>query len=355
MKINQLLLAMRHPAAVPLPFEGELPSLSGATAWLNSPPLSADDLRGKVVIIDFWTYTCINWLRTLPYVRAWAEKYQDHGLVVIGVHTPEFSFEHDIENVRRAARDMRVSYPIAIDNDYAIWSAFANHYWPALYFVDAQGQLRHHLHDTGGEDMSEGFFSRGFRGRREMREISGRLPPGQYLERGFPVLSAGPTPHTPLANWDFSLVGEIDQPKRWHWDGFRALPHETITKDIHCVTKWSKLDTHWEGVSLDTLLAQVTTAVSYVIAFSDGGYTTNLPLDEVLNGQAWIVDTYEGQPLEPQHGGPARLLVPHLYFWKSAKWVRGLRLVEHDEPGFWESLGYHNHGDPWKGERYWND
>jgi thiol-disulfide isomerase/thioredoxin len=155
MKINQLLLSMRHPAAVQLPFEGELPSLRGATAWLNSPPLPTDDLRGKVVLIDFWTYTCINWLRTLPYVRAWAEKYQDHGLVVIGVHTPEFSFEHNIENVRRAARDMRVSYPIAIDNDYAIWSAFANHYWPALYFVDAQGQLRHHHFGEGEYEQSE--------------------------------------------------------------------------------------------------------------------------------------------------------------------------------------------------------
>src|SRR5258708_25149136 len=119
-KKTQPLLAQRPAAGVPLPFEGELPSLSGATAWLNSPPLSADDLQGKVVLIDFWTYTCINWLRTLPYVRAWAEKYRDQGVVVIGVHTPEFSFEHDLENVRRAAQDMRVAYPIAIDNDYAI-------------------------------------------------------------------------------------------------------------------------------------------------------------------------------------------------------------------------------------------
>jgi len=155
MKINQLLLATRHPAAVPLPFEGELPSLSGATAWLNSPPLSADDLQGKVVLIDFWTYTCINWLRTLPYVRAWAEKYRDQGVVVIGVHTPEFSFEHDLENVRRAAQDMRVAYPIAIDNDYAIWSAFNNHYWPALYIVDAQGRMRYHQFGESAYEQSE--------------------------------------------------------------------------------------------------------------------------------------------------------------------------------------------------------
>jgi thiol-disulfide isomerase/thioredoxin len=155
MKINQLLLAARHPAAVPLPIEGELPSLGGATAWLNSPPLSAADLRGNVVLIDFWTYTCINWLRTLPYVRTWAEKYREHGVVVIGVHTPEFSFEHDLENVRRAAKDMRVSYPIAIDNDYAIWNAFENHYWPALYLVDAQGRLRAHHFGEGAYEQSE--------------------------------------------------------------------------------------------------------------------------------------------------------------------------------------------------------
>jgi thiol-disulfide isomerase/thioredoxin len=155
MKANQLLLAARHPAAVPLPIEGEMPSLGGATAWLNSPPLSAADLRGKVVLIDFWTYTCINWLRTLPYVRAWADKYRDHGVVVIGVHSPEFPFEHDLENVRQAAKDMRVAYPIAIDNDYAIWSAFNNHYWPALYLVDAQGRIRSHQFGEGPYEQSE--------------------------------------------------------------------------------------------------------------------------------------------------------------------------------------------------------
>ncbi len=155
MKINQLLLAVRHPAAVPLPLEGELPSLGSATAWLNSQPLSAVGLRGKVVLIDFWTYTCINWLRSLPYVRAWAEKYRDHGLVVIGVHSPEFAFAHDIENVRRAAKDMRIEYPIAIDNDYAIWRAFTNHYWPALYFVDGQGRIRHHHFGEGEYEQSE--------------------------------------------------------------------------------------------------------------------------------------------------------------------------------------------------------
>jgi thiol-disulfide isomerase/thioredoxin len=155
MNIHKLLLAARHPAAIHLPMEGELPSLSGATAWLNSQPLSAADLRGKVVLFDFWTYTCINWLRTLPYVRAWAEKYKEHGVVVIGVHTPEFSFEHDLDNVRRAVMDMKVEYPIAIDNDYAIWSAFENHYWPALYLVDAQGHIRYHHFGEGAYEQSE--------------------------------------------------------------------------------------------------------------------------------------------------------------------------------------------------------
>jgi thiol-disulfide isomerase/thioredoxin len=143
------------PAALRLPFEATMPSLGGAIAWLNSPPLSAADLRGKVVLIDFWTYTCVNWLRTLPYIRAWAEKYQEYGVVVVGVHTPEFSFEHDIENVRRAAQDMRVSYPIAVDSDYAIWHAFANHYWPALYIADTHGHLRYHHFGEGKYEQSE--------------------------------------------------------------------------------------------------------------------------------------------------------------------------------------------------------
>jgi DMSO/TMAO reductase YedYZ molybdopterin-dependent catalytic subunit len=206
--------------------------------------------------------------------------------------------------------------------------------------------------------MSEGFISRGFRGRRRQNENANRIPPGQYLERGFPVLSAGPTPHTPLDKWDFSVVGNVKEPKHWTWNDLLEQPHETPTVDIHCVTKWTKLDTHWEGISVETLLKQVDYdphQVHYVIAFSDGGYTTNLPLADVLGDKAWIAFNYDGKPLEPEHGGPARLLVPHLYFWKSAKWVRGLRLVEHDTPGFWESYGYHNYGDPWKEQRYQGD
>jgi thiol-disulfide isomerase/thioredoxin len=152
MKARELLFAAIHPR---LPIEGELPSLGGATGWLNSRPLTAAGLRGKVVLIDFWTYTCINWLRQLPYVRAWAEKYKDRGLVVIGVHTPEFAFERDVGNVRRAAKDMRVDYPVAIDNDYTIWRAFNNSYWPALYLVDAQGHIRHHHFGEGEYEESE--------------------------------------------------------------------------------------------------------------------------------------------------------------------------------------------------------
>jgi thiol-disulfide isomerase/thioredoxin len=151
---NQLVRSATHPAAQ-LPVEGHLPSFDGATGWLNSPPLTATELRGRVVVVNFWTYTCINWLRTLPYVRAWAHKYQDQGLVVIGVHTPEFDFEHDLDNVRQQVKDLGVDYPVAVDNDYMIWTAFSNLYWPALYFVDAQGQIRHHRFGEGDYQMSE--------------------------------------------------------------------------------------------------------------------------------------------------------------------------------------------------------
>lgn len=204
--------------------------------------------------------------------------------------------------------------------------------------------------------MVERFISRGFRGRRRQEpDVAARLPPGQYLTTDFPVMSAGPTPRTPLDRWDFALSGEIDAPKRWSWEEFRALPSETITVDVHCVTKWSKLDTTWEGVSLDTLLAGVATSATHLVAACDGGYTTNLPLADVTGGKAWIAFAFGGEPLAPEHGGPARLLVPHLYFWKSAKWVRGLELVSDDRPGFWEQLGYHNYGDPWQEQRYWGD
>ena len=196
-------------------------------------------------------------------------------------------------------------------------------------------------------------ISRGFRGRR--REApAGRVPPGQYVTDDFPVLSAGPTPHTALANWTFSIAGG-GASKSWTWEEFRALPTENVTVDIHCVTRWSKLDTHWQGVSVDTLLGQVQHDAGYVLPFCDGGYTTNLPVADVTGGQAWVAFGYDGQPLDPEHGGPARLLVPHLYFWKSAKWVRGLRLSNTDDPGFWETYGYHIYGDPWREQRYAGD
>ena len=196
--------------------------------------------------------------------------------------------------------------------------------------------------------------NRGFRGRRPDADPS-RIPPGQYLTPDFPVLSAGPTPRTPLDEWTFVLGGAVDAPRKWSWEELTALPSETITRDIHCVTKWSKLDTTWTGVSVDTLLEGVETEAEHVVAYCDGGYTTNLPLEDVTGGKAWVAFEYGGAPLEPEHGGPARLLVPHLYFWKSAKWIRGLTLTVQDEPGFWESVGYHNYGDPWREQRYWND
>jgi DMSO/TMAO reductase YedYZ molybdopterin-dependent catalytic subunit len=197
-------------------------------------------------------------------------------------------------------------------------------------------------------------ISRGFRGRRSDVDPS-RLPPGQYLTPDFPVLSAGPTPRTDLATWSLTIDGAVDEPRTWSWDELLALPSETFTVDIHCVTKWSKLDTTWTGVSVDTLLEGLETEAEYIVAWCDGDYTTNLPLEDVTGGRAWVAHTYDGEPLEPEHGGPARLLVPHLYFWKSAKWLRRITLRTEDEPGFWESVGYHNYGDPWREQRYWSD
>src|SRR3954449_9827044 len=218
-------------------------------------------------------------------------------------------------------------------------------------------------------------ISRGFRGRRRPEVDPSRVPPGQYVVGDFPVLSAGPTPRTPLADWTFTIDGAVDATASWTWEELLALPQETFTVDIHCVTKWSKLDTAWTGVSVDTLLEGVDTEADYVTAWSDGDYTTNLPLEDVTGGRAGggdtfgggpprgeprgggggVVHPFGGEPLEAEHGGPARLLVPHLYFWKSAKWVRGLTLTVEDEPGFWEAAGYHNRGDPWREQRYWND
>ena len=188
------------------------------------------------------------------------------------------------------------------------------------------------------------FVSRGFRGRRREEEPQGRVPPGQHLTHDFPVLSAGPTPRVPLAEWTFTVEGAVDEERRWTWEEFRALPGDEVTVDIHCVTTWSKLDTRWEGCPSTPCSRRSGADGAFVTAFCDGGYTTNLPIEDVMDGKAWVAHAYEGEPLDAEHGGPARLLVPHLYFWKSAKWVRGLRVTEEDEPGFWESLGYHNAG-----------
>jgi DMSO/TMAO reductase YedYZ molybdopterin-dependent catalytic subunit len=203
--------------------------------------------------------------------------------------------------------------------------------------------------------MAGKFISRGFTGKRRQPEVANRVPPGQYVTPDFPVLSAGPTPRTPLERWSFTIEGLVSEPAKWSWEQFLQLPAQSFMVDIHCVTKWSKLDTRWWGVSVDTLFeaVELDPKVMYVTAFTDGGYTTNMPLAEIINGQAFVAYQYDGRPLPAEHGGPARLVVPHLYFWKSAKWVRGLKLIAKDQPGFWESLGYNNHGDPWKEERYW--
>jgi len=195
-----------------------------------------------------------------------------------------------------------------------------------------------------------GVVTRGFGGRRP--DPDRELPPGQFLTQDFPVLSAGPTPNVDEAHWQLEIHAETGEVRRWSWEQFLALPAEDVTTDIHCVTHWTKLGTTWRGVSLDTLFEDVETSQDFVMAHSYGGYTTNLPLQDLLDGQAWVAFEFEGEPLDPLHGGPARLLVPHLYFWKSAKWLHGLVMQDDDEPGFWERNGYHLYGDPWLEQRY---
>lgn len=195
--------------------------------------------------------------------------------------------------------------------------------------------------------------SRGFAGRHSATDV--KLPQGQYLTTDFPVLSAGPTPHVSLDQWELTIDDGSGASRKWNWKSFRELPTETFSADLHCVTRWSKLGTTWEGVSLDTLLADLKTELPYVMARSYGDYTTNLPLKDLVNHQAWIAFRFDGRDLPAEHGGPARLLVPHLYLWKSAKWIRGLTLMPQDRPGFWESFGYHDYGDPWREQRYQGD
>jgi DMSO/TMAO reductase YedYZ molybdopterin-dependent catalytic subunit len=196
--------------------------------------------------------------------------------------------------------------------------------------------------------------SRGFRGRRDGGDAS-RLPPGQYLESGFPVLSAGPTPRIDTGTWTFSLRGRVDEPRTWSWEELMALGSEPVACDLHCVTQWTKLDTNWRGIPVDRVLDGVGTDAAFAMVHAVGGYTTNLPLDDLRGGKAWLAHEFEGEPLDPEHGGPIRLLVPHLYLWKSAKWVSGFELLAEDERGFWEAGGYHDRGDPWREQRYQGD
>jgi len=201
--------------------------------------------------------------------------------------------------------------------------------------------------------------TRGFKGRGRAAGPSGdRVPPGQHVTEDFPVLSAGPTPRTQLQDWTLELRSDNRLLARWDWQQLASLPQTDYVVDIHCVTKWSKLGTRWRGVSFEDLLksAAVSSPVHpFVMAHCDGGYTTNLPVEDLLNRQAMVATHFDREPLAETHGGPARLLVPHLYFWKSAKWLRRLEFIETNTPGFWESLGYHMHGDPWREQRYSGD
>lgn len=205
--------------------------------------------------------------------------------------------------------------------------------------------------------MSDAPVTRGFVGRRRPAQ-SDRLPPGQYdAGRQWPVLSAEPTPQVDRDRWTLTVDGAVLEPRTWDWSELRALPHTTTTVDIHCVTTWSRFDTPFTGVSVETLLevVGVATEATHVVAHTASGYTTNLPLEDVRGDRAWVVWDADGQPLSADHGGPVRLLVPHLYFWKSAKWLTRLELLDHDEPGFWERGGYHDRGDPWLEQRYQGD
>lgn len=199
--------------------------------------------------------------------------------------------------------------------------------------------------------------TRGFFGRGKSPDVAARLPPGQHLVTDFPVLSAGPTPQIRTENWSFLIKVGPKPVARWTWSEFNALPQTTITRDIHCVTTWSKFDMVWQGVTIDDLFkaANISPPTGFVLAYSFDDYTTNVPLADLIDGKAMVATHYDGKPLTPNHGGPARLLVPHLYFWKSAKWVNGLQFTEKDTEGFWELRGYHMYGDPWREQRYFDD
>lgn len=198
-----------------------------------------------------------------------------------------------------------------------------------------------------------GIITRGFGGRREPEADS--LPPGQHLTDGFPVLTAGPTQYVDTDDWSLTITTETNDRQTWSWDDLIAMPVDDVEVDIHCVTRWSKLGTRWRGVPVEAFFEEIESTGDYVMAHSHGGYSTNLPLDDLLDRRAWVVFEYDDGPLPAEHGGPVRLLVPHLYFWKSAKWLNGFTVMTGDEPGFWEGFGYHNYGNPWREERYDGD
>jgi DMSO/TMAO reductase YedYZ molybdopterin-dependent catalytic subunit len=199
--------------------------------------------------------------------------------------------------------------------------------------------------------------TRGFSGKRPADDVGERLPPGQYLTEDFPILSAGPVPRVTLENWRFTVKDGVRPVASWNWEAFNQLPKTKLTRDIHCVTKWSKFNTAWSGVMIDDILAEagIEAPSDFVLAHSYDGYSTNVPTEDLTVGKAMIATAYEGNPIIPDHGGPARLLVPHLYFWKSAKWVNGLQFTRRDEAGFWELRGYHMRGDPWREQRFSGD
>jgi DMSO/TMAO reductase YedYZ molybdopterin-dependent catalytic subunit len=198
----------------------------------------------------------------------------------------------------------------------------------------------------------------GQRGRKQAEKLGidpARVPPGQYLSERFPVLTVGPNPPIDLSTWDFQLFGQVEDELQLSWDELMALPQTDVTVDIHCVTRWSKLDTTWRGVRVRDLLerARVKPEGKFMLAYSDGGYTTNLPLEVVMDDDVLLAHSYDGRALEADHGAPLRLLVPKRYFWKSAKFLRKIEVLDEDRMGFWELNGYHNDADPWKEQRHW--
>ncbi|HXY73666.1 MAG TPA: thioredoxin family protein [Actinomycetota bacterium] len=291
MRPDKALLAAIHPAELRLPVEGSLPSFDGATEWINSSPLTPGGLRGKVVLVQFWTYTCINWLRTLAYVRAWATRYKDQGLVVIGAHTPEFTFEHDIDNVRKAVRDMAIDYPVAVDSDFAIWRAFDNHYWPALYFADAQGRLRHHRFGEGEFEQSE-------------MVIQQLLAEAGFADLGDDVVSIDPQGFEIAADWSNLESGE-NYVGYERTDGF-ASPEGIAPDERGVYTAPPQLRRNQWALSGDWTIAGEFAQLNE----RDGGITyrfhgRDLHLvmgPEVKGGSIPFRVLLDGQPPGPDHG-----------------------------------------------------